>query len=164
YDYISGPLRLSVYVAYWEPAKMSSRLVAGQTPDVCWVGAGWTCTPRRPIPLSDVQPTHFNQTTPTTPKAATPTPPPSDLPPPPAARSPSPTSSQPILTQRPRRPQRTQSRALRLPASDHRLPTSLLPKPARSSPMAPPNTSGSGIWSTAKHRVTAPAKSRPGTP
>jgi hypothetical protein len=33
--------RLSVYIAYWTPGKMSHRLVAGHTPDVCWVGAGW---------------------------------------------------------------------------------------------------------------------------
>lgn len=44
--YTSGPLRLSVYAAYWQPGKMSARLVAGHTPDVCWVGAGWTCTAR----------------------------------------------------------------------------------------------------------------------
>lgn len=46
YIYTSGSLRLSVYVAYWQPGKMSSRLVAGHTPDVCWVGAGWKCTKR----------------------------------------------------------------------------------------------------------------------
>ena len=46
YVYTSGPLRLSVYVAYWQPGKMSARLVAGHTPDVCWVGAGWKCTER----------------------------------------------------------------------------------------------------------------------
>lgn len=33
--------RLSVYVAYWKAGKMSSRLVAGHTPDVCWVNSGW---------------------------------------------------------------------------------------------------------------------------
>jgi len=46
YVYTSGPLRLSVYAAYWQPGKMSTRLVAGHTPDVCWVGAGWQCTER----------------------------------------------------------------------------------------------------------------------
>ena len=46
YDYTNGNLRLSVYIAYWAPGKMSSRLVAGHTPDVCWVGAGWECTER----------------------------------------------------------------------------------------------------------------------
>jgi hypothetical protein len=44
YEYTSGNLRLSVYIAYWTPGKMSSRLVAGHTPDVCWVNAGWQCT------------------------------------------------------------------------------------------------------------------------
>lgn len=33
--------RLSVYIAYWVPGKMSHRLVASHTPDVCWVGGGW---------------------------------------------------------------------------------------------------------------------------
>ena len=40
-DYINGPDRLSVYIAYWSPGKMSQRLVASHTPDVCWVGNGW---------------------------------------------------------------------------------------------------------------------------
>lgn len=41
-DYTKGGRRLSVYMAYWTPGKMSQRLVAGHTPDVCWVGNGWT--------------------------------------------------------------------------------------------------------------------------
>jgi hypothetical protein len=40
-DYSNGKDRLSVYIAYWKPGKMSHRLVAGHTPDVCWVGNGW---------------------------------------------------------------------------------------------------------------------------
>lgn len=40
-DYSDGVNRLSVYIAYWKPGKMSHRLVAGHTPDVCWVGNGW---------------------------------------------------------------------------------------------------------------------------
>lgn len=40
-DYTNGTNRLSVYIAYWTPGKMSQRLVAGHTPDVCWVGNGW---------------------------------------------------------------------------------------------------------------------------
>jgi hypothetical protein len=40
-DYTNGSERLSVYIAYWKPGKMSHRLVAGHTPDVCWVGNGW---------------------------------------------------------------------------------------------------------------------------
>lgn len=39
--YKLGNMRLSVYIAYWAPGKMSHRLVAGHTPDVCWVGNGW---------------------------------------------------------------------------------------------------------------------------
>lgn len=40
-DYSNGKERLSVYMAYWTPGKMSPRLVASHTPDVCWVGGGW---------------------------------------------------------------------------------------------------------------------------
>lgn len=42
--YKRGGIEFSVYLAYWEPGKMSHRLVAGHTPDVCWVAAGWKCT------------------------------------------------------------------------------------------------------------------------
>jgi hypothetical protein len=41
-SYQRGALRFEVYAAYWKPGKMSERLVAGHTPDVCWVAAGWT--------------------------------------------------------------------------------------------------------------------------
>lgn len=40
-DYTQGITRLSVYIAYWQPGRMSHRLIAGHTPDVCWVGGGW---------------------------------------------------------------------------------------------------------------------------
>jgi hypothetical protein len=40
-DYIQGTTRLSVYIAYWRPGRMSHRLVAAHTPDVCWVNGGW---------------------------------------------------------------------------------------------------------------------------
>ena len=33
--------RLSVYLAWWRPGRMSPRLVATHTPDVCWPGNGW---------------------------------------------------------------------------------------------------------------------------
>lgn len=33
--------RVSVYVAWWEAGRMSPRLVATHTPDVCWPGNGW---------------------------------------------------------------------------------------------------------------------------
>lgn len=39
--YTKGAERVSIYIAYWTPGKMSERLIAGHTPDVCWVGAGW---------------------------------------------------------------------------------------------------------------------------
>ena len=39
--YDNGGLRVSIYAAYWSPGKMSHRLIAGHTPDVCWVGGGW---------------------------------------------------------------------------------------------------------------------------
>ena len=41
-DYLGpGGERLSVYLAYWAPGRMSHRLVATHTPDVCWVAGGW---------------------------------------------------------------------------------------------------------------------------
>lgn len=64
-DYLGpGNQRLSVYIAYWTPGRMSHRLVAGHTPDVCWVGGGWkkteqgqitglTTTDGRPIPTGE---------------------------------------------------------------------------------------------------------------
>lgn len=39
--YERGGDRFAVYIAYWTPGKMSQRLVAGHTPDVCWVASGW---------------------------------------------------------------------------------------------------------------------------
>lgn len=44
--YSQGDTSIAVYVAYWKPGKMSPRLVAGHTPDVCWVNNGWRCTNR----------------------------------------------------------------------------------------------------------------------
>ena len=46
-DYGLGGLRVSIYVAYWQPGRMPHRLIAGHTPDVCWVGGGWECLARR---------------------------------------------------------------------------------------------------------------------
>ena len=42
--YRKGTQRFDVYAAYWRSGKMSERAVAGHTPDVCWVAAGWTKT------------------------------------------------------------------------------------------------------------------------
>lgn len=44
--YTQGSTSIAVYVAYWKPGKMSPRLIAAHTPDVCWIGAGWKCTAR----------------------------------------------------------------------------------------------------------------------
>ena len=41
--YTNGDREISIYVAYWQLGKMSPRLVASHTPDVCWVGIGWVC-------------------------------------------------------------------------------------------------------------------------
>ena len=42
YNYTSpAGKRLSVYIAYWSPGRMSPRLIASHTPDVCWVANGW---------------------------------------------------------------------------------------------------------------------------
>lgn len=34
--------RVSVFIAYWREGKVTPRVVASHTPDVCWVEAGWT--------------------------------------------------------------------------------------------------------------------------
>jgi len=34
---------VTVYIAYWKPGKMDTRLVASHTPDRCWVANGWEC-------------------------------------------------------------------------------------------------------------------------
>jgi hypothetical protein len=34
---------LGVYIAYWGPGKMPTRLVASHTPDRCWTENGWHC-------------------------------------------------------------------------------------------------------------------------
>ena len=39
--YRLGEREFTVYVAYWTPARMHPRQIAGHTPDVCWVAAGW---------------------------------------------------------------------------------------------------------------------------
>ena len=41
-SYRRGGQQFDVYAAYWRPGKMSERLVAGHSPDVCWVAAGWS--------------------------------------------------------------------------------------------------------------------------
>lgn len=41
--YTKGTTRFSIYIAYWAPGTKSYRLVAGHTPDICWVQAGWKC-------------------------------------------------------------------------------------------------------------------------
>lgn len=54
--YAQGETAITVYVAYWKAGKMSPRLIAGHTPDVCWIGAGWKCTARDfayPVTLPD---------------------------------------------------------------------------------------------------------------
>ena len=38
-----GNLRVSIYLAYWAPGKVSYRWVAGHTPDICWLAHGWEC-------------------------------------------------------------------------------------------------------------------------
>jgi hypothetical protein len=41
-EYKRAGLRVSIYLAYWSPGRMSQRSVGGHTPDVCWVAAGWS--------------------------------------------------------------------------------------------------------------------------
>lgn len=41
--YTQENTRISVYAAYWQAGKMPYRLIAGHTPDVCWMASGWNC-------------------------------------------------------------------------------------------------------------------------
>jgi hypothetical protein len=43
-EYRRGEVRFDVYVAYWAPGKMPTRMVASHTPDRCWTENGWLCT------------------------------------------------------------------------------------------------------------------------
>lgn len=42
-EYSRGGESFGVYVAYWGPGKMPTRLVASHTPDRCWTENGWHC-------------------------------------------------------------------------------------------------------------------------
>lgn len=44
--YNDGTNHVAVYCAYWAPGKVSHRVVANHTPDVCWVGGGWAVKER----------------------------------------------------------------------------------------------------------------------
>lgn len=41
----SGPLQITVYIAYWKPGQAPVSLVSSHTPDACWPGAGWVALP-----------------------------------------------------------------------------------------------------------------------
>jgi hypothetical protein len=41
----AGPLRITLYVAYWRPGQVPVSLVAAHTPDACWPGTGWLLEP-----------------------------------------------------------------------------------------------------------------------
>ena len=42
-EYSRAGESFGVYVAYWGPGKMPTRLVASHTPDRCWTENGWRC-------------------------------------------------------------------------------------------------------------------------
>ena len=46
-EYRRGRETFGVYVAYWGPGKMPTRLVASHTPDRCWTENGWSCEEMR---------------------------------------------------------------------------------------------------------------------
>ena len=41
--YTNNGNSIIVYVAYWKPGRMDTRVIAAHNPDVCWVGNGWVC-------------------------------------------------------------------------------------------------------------------------
>lgn len=47
--------RVAVYVAWWRPGRMSPRLVAGHTPDVCWPASGWRRDPALGAEQADLE-------------------------------------------------------------------------------------------------------------
>ena len=49
--FIDGPNRITVFCAYWKPASMSYRSVAGHSPEVCWPGMGWECSRKELVDL-----------------------------------------------------------------------------------------------------------------
>jgi exosortase len=44
-DTPTGPLQVTVYLAYWLPGQAPVSLVSSHTPDACWPGAGWLASP-----------------------------------------------------------------------------------------------------------------------
>jgi hypothetical protein len=46
-EFRRGSATFGVYVAYWSPGKMPTRLVASHTPDRCWTENGWRCLDMR---------------------------------------------------------------------------------------------------------------------
>lgn len=46
-EYSRDGARFTVYIAYWGPGRMPTRLVASHTPDRCWTENGWTCVEMR---------------------------------------------------------------------------------------------------------------------
>jgi len=49
----TGPVEVTIYLAYWRAGQAPVSLVASHTPDACWPGAGWsalpTAQPRGPL-------------------------------------------------------------------------------------------------------------------
>ena len=41
----TGPLQITLYLAYWRPGQAPVSLVASHTPDACWPGTGWVLEP-----------------------------------------------------------------------------------------------------------------------
>jgi hypothetical protein len=41
-EYSKNGKTLTVYAAYWRPYRFHPRLISVHTPDICWVGNGWT--------------------------------------------------------------------------------------------------------------------------
>lgn len=52
--YSRGGREFSVYIAYWKPGKMPTRLVAEHTPDRCWIENGWLCHERASLQQREV--------------------------------------------------------------------------------------------------------------
>lgn len=50
--FVAGPDRITLFCAYWKPASMSYRSVAGHSPEICWPGMGWKPSRKELVALS----------------------------------------------------------------------------------------------------------------
>jgi len=64
-SYTASSGTIAIYIAYWVPDKIPTRLVAAHTPDRCWSNSGWDCVGMRfsevPQSVHRLKPAHWRQ-------------------------------------------------------------------------------------------------------